>query len=253
MKKQNIGAFAASMAFFLFLSLVPMLALMCTIIPYTPLTQQNLVTAAVELTPDAMDPLVAELIKEVYEKSAGVLSVAAILTVWSAGKGVLALMQGLNAIHNVVEERNYFVVRLLASFYTVVMLVVLLLSLLIMVFGNKLVLVMVYKIPQLRSMIAFLMNFRFLLVWGVLTILFAMIYAYIPNRKLQFKKQIYGASFTAVVWSIFSWGFSVYVENVHGYSIYGSLSLIILVMIWMYICMYIMLTGAFLNRYFYEV
>ena len=253
MKKQNISAFAASTAFFLVLSIVPMLILICTIIPYTPLTEENLVRAVTEITPDRLDFLVESLIAEVSDKSAGILSVAAITTLWSAGKGVLALMRGLNAIGGVEEDRNYFVVRLVASLYTVVMLVVLILSLFIMVFGNQLVELLLYRVPQLQILVSFLMNFRFLLVWAILTLLFSAVYAYVPNEKLAFGEQVPGAAFAAVVWSVFSWGFSLYVERTESYSIYGSLSLIVIVMVWMYFCMYIIMIGAYLNRYFRPV
>ena len=43
MKKQNISAYASSTAFFLFLSVIPMLMVVCAVIPYTPVTEQNLV------------------------------------------------------------------------------------------------------------------------------------------------------------------------------------------------------------------
>lgn len=253
MGKQNISAYAASTAFFLFLSLVPMLIMICTIIPFTPLTEENLVMVVTDLTPDKVDSLVESVIAQVYEKSAGILSIAAVATLWSAGKGVLALMRGLNAINGVEEERNYFVVRTIATLYTIVMLIVMILSLFIMVFGNQLVDLALHRIPQLQVIVSFLMNFRFLLVWAVLTVLFGGVYAYVPNKKLKFGEQIPGATFSAVVWSIFSWGFSLYVGRTESYSMYGSFSIIIIVMVWMYSCMYIIMIGAYLNRYFRPV
>ena len=111
MGRQNIPAFASSTAFFLFLSIIPMLIVICSIIPYTPLTEENLVMAVSEITPEAVEPLIENLISEIYDKSAGVLSLALIVTLWTAGKGVLALMRGLNAINDVFEERNYIIVR----------------------------------------------------------------------------------------------------------------------------------------------
>lgn len=249
LKKENISAFAASTAFFFFLSLVPMLIMLCTIIPFTPLTEQNLITAITDITPDVIDPLVVSLVNEVYEKSAGILSIALLATLWSAGKGVMALMRGLNAINDVEEERNYFFVRIVASFYTLIVLIMIILSLFIMVFGNALVDVLLYRIPRLQSVVFFLMNFRFIVVWVVLTVFFAMIYAYIPNRKLKFKEQLPGAMFSAIVWSVFSWGFSIYVGNSSLGGVYGGLTIVIIVMLWMYYCMYIVMLGAYLNQY----
>lgn len=253
MKKQNISAFAASTAFFFFLSIVPMLIMVCTIIPYTPLTEADLVEAVTDVTPDQVDALAETLISDIYDNSAGVLSFAIIATIWSASKGVMALMRGLNAINGVEEKRNYVVVRVIASFYTIVMLLVVVLSLFIMVFGDQLVNLALHRIPQLRQLVSFIMNFRFIFVWAVLSVLFAAVYAYVPDKKLAFREQIPGAVFSAVVWSVFSWAFSYYVTYGNTYGIYGSLSIIVIVLLWMYFCMYIIMIGAYLNRYFEPV
>lgn len=253
MRKQNISAYAASIAFFFFLSIVPMLMMICAIIPYTPLTEENLVEAITEVVPDKVDPLAISLISDVYDKSAGIISIAIIATIWSAAKGVMALMKGLNAINGVEEKRNYFVVRAIASFYTIVMLVIVILGLFINVFGNQLVSLILHRLPPLERLVSFIMNFRFLVVWVVLTLLFAAIYAYVPDIKLRFKEQIPGAAFSAVVWSVFSWGFSLYVTYSNTYGVYGSLSIIIIILLWMYFCMYIIMVGAYLNRYFSPV
>ena len=253
MKKKDISTYAASTAFFFFLSVVPMLIMICTIIPYTPLTEENLVELVTDFLPDQIDPLAESLISEVYDKSAGILSVALIATVWSAAKGVMALMKGLNSVNGVEEKRNYFVLRIIASFYTVVMLVVVILSLFVMVFGDQLVTLALHRIPQLQRVVSFAMNFRFLFVWAVLSVLFAAVYAYVPDKKLAFREQIPGAVFSAVGWSIFSWVFSYYVTYGNSYGIYGSLSIIIIVLLWMYFCMYMILIGAYLNQYFESV
>ena len=80
MKRENLSSFASSAAFFIFVSLVPILLVICTIIPFTPLTQENLIRILTELTPDRLDYIVVDIIEDVYERSAGVLSVAIILT-----------------------------------------------------------------------------------------------------------------------------------------------------------------------------
>ena len=84
MKRENLSSFASGAAFFIFVSLVPILLVICTIIPYTPLTQENLIKILTELTPNRMDAIVVSIIEDVYVRSAGVLSVAVVLTLWSA-------------------------------------------------------------------------------------------------------------------------------------------------------------------------
>lgn len=253
MRKLNIAAHAASTAFFFFLSLVPMLMVICTVLPYTPITAEDLIGLVGQVVPTVAVPMATELIGYVYRKSAGTLSLAILVTIWSAGKGVLALMRGLNALNDVEEKRNYVAVRIVSSLYTVVMLVIIILFLAVMVFGNQLVGLILLRLPRLKMFTSFYIEFRFLIVWALLTMLFAAVYAYVPDKKLRFKEQIPGACFSAVVWSVFSWGFSLYVNRSGAFSIYGSLSIIVIVMIWMYLGMYIVLIGAWINRYFAPV
>jgi membrane protein len=250
MKRQNISAYAASTAFFIFVSLVPMLVMICTIIPFTPLTEEILVTAVTDVTPDVMDGLAESLISEVYDKSAGILSIAVIATLWTAGKGILALIQGLNSVNDVDEKRNYVLLRIISSLYTLIMLAVVLVLLLVMVFGNQFAHLAIDRFPRLKPVAYFILNFRILFIVIVLTLVFSFIYTYIPNKKMKFREQLPGAFFAATVWSMFSWGFSLYVTYSNSYSIYGSLSIIVIIMLWLYFCMYIMLIGAYLNRYF---
>ena len=248
MKRENLSSFASSAAFFIFVSLVPILLVICTIIPFTPLTQENLIRILTELTPDRLDYIVVDIIEDVYVRSAGVLSVAIILTLWSAGKGVLAIVRGLNAVNDVEEERNYFVVRIVSSCYTLIMLLIVLVSMILLVFGNRLVNMLLRSVPRLEVLFSFLLNFRFLFVWVVLTIIFSAFYTYLPNKKLRFCDQLPGASFAAVIWSIFSWGFSVYVNRGGAFGVYGSLAIVVIFMLWLYFCFYIIFIGAYLNK-----
>lgn len=250
MAKKNISAFAASTAFFIFLSLIPVLMLLCAIIPYTPLTEANLMSAARQISPDAMDSLLINIIRDVYDKSIGLVSASAIITLWTAGKGVLALMRGLNAVNDVEENRNYVLLRMAACLYTVLMLVAVLLSLLIMVFGKSIVGVVERMIPQTSYLFDLLMHFRTPLVWAVLTVIIALLYAYVPGTRLGFKMQLPGAVFAAVAWSVMTWAFSIYIDEFNGFNTYGSLTTIIILMLWLYAAMYIILAGAYINRYF---
>ncbi len=253
MNQKNINAFAASTAFFLFLSLIPMLILLCTIIPYTPLTEANLMTVITDLTPEAMDPLIISIISEVYDKSVGILSTAAVATLWSAGKGVQALMRGLNAINGVEEHHSALVSRMIAVFYTIIMLLVLLLSLFIMVFGNVFVMMVLRHIPKMGNVFAFLVNFRYLIIWALLSLGLAVIYAYIPGVRTKLWMQLPGAALAAWAWNLVSFGFSIYVDYFNGFSTYSSLATIVMIMIWLYIGIYVIMIGAYVNKYFHPV
>lgn len=250
LNRNNISAHASSAAFFIFLSLIPMLLLLCAIIPLTTMTESNLVMVAKEALPNVFVPFAITIIEEVYDKSSAVISIAAIVVIWSAAKGILSIMRALNAINRVEETRNYFVLRFWASIYTVIFLGVIVLSLLIMVFGNVLVEILLSDLPNIKFLFGMIMNFRFMFVWIILALFFMVLYSMIPNKKLKFRLQLPGAVFASVGWSIFSWGFSMYVDYFNAFDMYGSLSTIVMVMLWLYICMYILMLGAEINRYF---
>lgn len=250
MTKKNIGAFAASMAFFMFLSLIPLLMAICAILPFTSLTEENLIMAITRITPDAMNGFAIQVVSDVYTRTAGTITVFAIVAIWSAGKALLALILGLNAIYDYEEMRNYFVLRAIACIYTVIMIAAMLLSLFLMVFGNSIVDILTRDLPRFQVVAQFVMHFRFLFSWLILTILFSLIYAYVPSKKMHLKPQIPGAMFSAVLWSIASYAFSVYVDHFDGFETYGSLTTVVILLFWLYILMYILLIGAHINRYF---
>ena len=177
------------------------------------------------------------------------ISASAIVTVWSAGKGILALMRGLNAMNGVVEDRNYVVQRLIASFYLIIFLVMVVFSLVVMVFGNLLASVIVRHVPGMESLFRLLLHFRGIFSWCVMTLLFALMYTFIPNCRLRFTWQLPGAAFSAVTWNVFSWGFSIYVRHSGGFDMYGSLTTIVILMLWLYFCFYLFLIGAHVNRF----
>lgn len=248
--RDNINAFASSTAFFFFLSLVPTLVILCSLIPYTPLTEGDLIAAVTGVVPEFIETVTVSLIEQIYERSATTLPVAIVVLIWSSSKGMLALMRGLNVVNGVTENRNYLFLRLEASFYMIITVVSLFISLGLSVFGEVLLHTILRIFPHIGGLISWIMQFRFLFVWVLLTIVFTITYTYVPNKKLKLRYQIPGAIFSAVGWNLFSFFFAIYVENFNGMSIYGSLSTIVIMMFWLYCCLYILLIGANLNRYF---
>ena len=77
-----------------------------------------------------------------------------------------------------------------------------------------------------------------------------MMYKFLPNRKATLKSQLPGAVISAVAWSVFSLCFSIYLDLFSVANMYGSLTTLIMIMLWMYFCMFIFLLGAEINAYF---
>lgn len=251
MQKKNMQSYASSTAFFLIVSLIPMLILLSSVLPYTVLTEEDLVRVMVEITPDFADDIMTRLVDEAYDQSVAVFSISAVVAIWTGALGMLALIKGLNIIYDVDERRNYFYLRFIAALYTIAMIVIVLIMLVIMVFGNFVKQLIISAYPHVWTAIDFFVNFKFVMVIGIATLAFALIYTFVPSAKMRFIYQLPGAIFSAVVWYVFSWLFSLYVSLPNSYSIYGSLATPVVMMFWLYFCIYIFLIGAFINRFFH--
>ncbi len=249
LKRDDISAHAASAAFFIFLSVFPMLMMISSILPYTHITESDLMSVATDILPSNIDPLAISIINEMYDKSVAILSLSAVFAVWSASKGMLALLRGLNSVEEVDETRNYFVLRLRSSFYTIIVLGVLVFSMIVIVFGNAFVQTAMQRLPHTRYFVDFLMSFRYLFFLSFMVVVFACMYAYIPNQKQKLYMKLPGAVFSSVCWTVFSWGFSIYVDRFGDFDMYGSMTTIVVVMLWLYFCMYLFLIGGEINAF----
>lgn len=253
LKEDNISSFAAGSAFFFFLSMAPITMIVCGILSFFPTLMENIILSVISITPDTFEPLMITLITQIYERTKGVLPIAILVTVWSSGKGMLGLMRALNEINGVEENRNYIRLRVMASFYTLVTIGGLLTTLGIVVFGNGILRYLEKNAGPLSLLVQGIYGMRFVFVWLFLTVAFTIIYTYIPNKPLKMRFQIPGAVFSALTWSVFSFLFSIYMNSGNAMSLYGSLSTIVLFMLWMYFCIYILLIGANFNKYFRPV
>ena len=124
--------------------------LLLSLIRYTPITEQDLINTTLAITPNTLDPLIEQIISEMYNQSNfAILSITAITAVWSASKGILAIIRGLNSVFGIDEKRNYITLRVIASFYTIILVLLIVLSLGVMVFGNSILRLFEKNLPLL--------------------------------------------------------------------------------------------------------
>ena len=230
------------------LSLVPILLLLMTLVRYTPVTQSDIMEIAREMFPTTVSGTIIARVDEVYSQTGTTISITLLIAIWSAGRGVLAISNGLNCIRGSVETRNYFFLRLRAAVYTVLFLVAIILSLVLLGFGNSISFLVNEYIPVIQYIMDFIIEIRTIVMICVLIIVTVCIYQFLPNKRGKLKYQFPGALFTAFGWTFASFLFSVYMEIFQGFSnMYGSLTTIIIIMLWLYFCMYVMLLGGELN------
>lgn len=251
MGDDHVSAYAAQTAYFIMLSFIPFIILLLTLIQYTTITKSDLFAVMQAILPDSMDSFVIGIIDEAYSKTVVTISLSAITAAWSAGKGFLALMRGMNTIYNVEEHRNYIILRIRSAIYNVIFIISIILSLVVLVFGNSIHEAAIKYVPILSVVTGLIIRLKDMVAIVFLMMVFMALYKFVPNRRARFISQAPGALFSSVCWYLFSIGFSIYVDYSPGLSnMYGSLTTIILIMLWLYFCMYIVLLGAEINSYF---
>ena len=251
MRMDHISAYAAQTAYFLIMSFIPFVLFLTAIVQYTPLTYREVRQAIVGVVPENLQGFVLNIVAEVFSKSAAVLPISALMALWSSGKGMQALINGLNTIYHVRETRNWLINRIYSMFYMLLFVLALIASLLLLVMGSRIHMLISDYIPFLGNIIGRILNAKTFLVIVMQFLVFLVLYRYLPNRKASLKSQVPGAFFTAAAWSAFSYLFSLYFTFFPDFSImYGSLSTLILVMVWLYFCMNLLLYGAEVNAYF---
>ncbi len=249
LRQDTVSAFAAQTAFFVILSFFPFVIFLLTLLNYLPVPLEQMLRVVKSFLPATLHEFADPLMEEVFtDTTKALLSVSAITALWSASRGFLVIIQGLNAVYGNRETRNYFVVRVCAVFYTLIFAVVLILTLLLLVFGNQIYLQIQSRLPVLEHTAFLVISLRTVIFLLALTVYFLLLYLIIPNRKSGFFDELPGAILSAAGWLGFSYLYSFYIDNLSNFSaMYGSLTAIVLCMIWLYACMYIMFIGAELN------
>lgn len=245
-----VGAFSAQAAFFLFISFFPFAMFLLALLRLLPFNEGELLEACQTMIPTALQSSAITIVSELYDRasSTAIVSVTIIATLWTSSKGILSIIRGMNGVYANTETRNYILLRLKAIIYTMLFAILLIILLVIFVFGNQLYIWIVDQIPGLSNFALIIISLRTIVGLCILTLFFILLYLVVPNRKSTFIKELPGAILCASGWMIFSYLYSFYIDNMQSLSYtYGSLTAIVLCMLWLYFCMYIMFVGAELN------
>ncbi len=250
-KSDKVSAFAAESTLFIILSFFPFLMLLMTLVQYTPLSEEMLLHFVDSFIPLNFRQVLESLIGELYSaESVGFIVISVISVLWSAGKGFVSLIDGLNSVFEIPDKRNWIIVRLYAILYTVIFIVLIVVCAVIFLLGSQLLAIIKRFAPFIADFIAKIIQLRGLISIILFTVFFTFLYIAIPHRHTKILRQVPGALFSAIGWTLFSYGFAYYINMSSRISIiYGSLSTVIMIILWLYVCMYIFLVGAEINMY----
>ena len=249
-RKDNVGVYSAQSAFFMTISSIPFIMLLLSMLKFLPVSQELLIDRIVSVFPASVKNLIAAFTAESYEKSgAAVISITAVSTLWASSIGVFALVKGINKVFCENESRNYFTVRFMSMIYTLLIMALLILCLGFLVFGNTVTEMIFRAAPNFFGAALIATGIRMLIGILILSIFFVVMYTVVPDRKTKFYTQIPGAVLCSMGWAGFSYAFSYYYENIADYSyLYGSLSVMVFFMLWLFVCIYMLFIGAEINK-----
>ena len=202
------------------------------------------------LPADALS-MVQRFLTQVAEGSgANILSLGALGALWASSSGVTAIMDALNVVFGVKEDRRpFWRVRLMAIVLTTGLAGFVIMSLALVLYG-----------PTIGRWIADLMGFDvvFTWIWNVLQwpiiatlmlIVVAAIYHICPDRQHKRWRWVTpGSVFAVLMWLLVSLGFKAYVDNFGDYNkVYGSIAGVIVLMLWFYWSGMVLLLGGEIN------
>jgi membrane protein len=198
---------------------------------------------------EAID-LVRSVIKDVvFSKNApGLISVGALLALWSGSAVFSSLMGTLNTAYDVTETRPWWkrVLIQLASVFATGLLTGI--ASLVMLAGPEIA----HGIGQRIGL-----DHYFVLGWTILqypvaaaliVLAFFLVYRFLPNLKQHPKQILVGAIGATLLWLLVTLLFRLYVTDFATYNkTYGTIGAVIVLLTWMYLTMIVLLAGGELN------
>lgn len=254
LRPMQIPLHSAYTSFFVILSMFPFLLLFLGMLRYTSLRIEDLMQVIEGFLPPSLIPMVSSLVEASYRHSSKtVVSISVVAAIYSASRGMFGIRNGLNAIWTQPGNTGYFRKRSLSILYTLAFLLLLVLTLAAYLLGSALLDFLTMTTAPGILLLTRLMDLRWLLLAVLQSLLFTLLYALLPARRLGLRQCLPGAIAASLGWSVYSRLFSVYVEHFSEYAnIFGSIYGLALGMLWLYFCMAIFFWGGALNRYLWQ-
>jgi len=249
--KDNLSLVAAGVAFYLILALFPALVAVVSIygLVTSPHQIQEQITSMSDALPQDAQSIIQEQLTAIATTAGSALGFGAIggliFTLWSASKGMQALMTSLNITYDEEETRGFLKFTGIAFLLTLGAVVFIILTLFLIA-----ILPALLETIGLGNIAKSLLS---LARWPILALVFmvmlAGLYRYAPCRhEAKWEWVSWGAGAATILWLIVSAGFAFYADNYGSYNqTYGSLGAGVILLMWFWLTAFIILLGAELN------
>lgn len=253
-ERATVNQSGAEMAYFVLLSLFPLLLVIANIIPLLPLNTNEVLALVADFIPQDIFNVIEPILEGYLESaSGGFISFGLLTAIWSASKVITILRRVLDDVYGSVQKKNVVVGRILSLLVMIGILLIVGLALFIFVFGEQILQfvqnVIGFDIPFIQEFLLLRWVILLVILFGVLLI----VYRFVPNHHLSFKYSYQGAIFATVGWMLLTQGFSIYLnvasdDALTNATFGGFLAL----MLFLYFSSIVILLGALLNAIIFE-
>lgn len=250
----DVSGLAAQLAYFFLLSFFPLLIFLVALLPLLNLNQEHVFDFLQSIVPTEVFLLTQGALVEILtsQNNGGILSISIVGIVWSASRGVDALIKALNEAYE-TKPKSSLIVRAWSILFTVIFVVIILIALTIPIFGMK----YGYQIFQYlgfgESFISIWTTVQWFIPPLLIFIVLLLMYWIIPNTdpRLKILSVFPGTIFSTVAWVVLIYAFSYYINNFGNiFSTYGSIASVIVLMLWLYFTGLILIFGGLFNATF---
>lgn len=199
--------------------------------------------------PEIVKPIAPEIQSLLTNPRTGLLSISALITVWSAMGGVDSVRVGLNRAYGIREDRNVFWLYTLMALFVIGAAVVMLAMAVLILFAPVVTNFLRLHAPGLNDLITSFNRYRYPIAVILLTASLTMAHWILPARRVRWRFLFPGVIFTVVTWIIMSTAYSFYLANFQTFaSTYVGLSGLFAAMFLIYLSALALILGGELNR-----
>lgn len=247
--RDRVLLYAAQASYFVIVSIIPFICLLISAFSFFIPADIYSIFEAYNL-PGEVEVLIRSVIDQLLAtQKVSLLSISAIIALWTASRGMDSIRIGLERVYHERPSTDFFKQQIKSLVSTIILIIVLLMNVVFSIFGA-----VIAEILHLELLFDIIMYFSVPILFITMCAAFTIIYAFVGKiGKVRWRERIVqhlpGAVFTTLGWMLFSYGITLYIHFFPSASaIYGSLTAVCLMLLWIYICVIILLLGAEVNK-----
>lgn len=246
---------AAEMAYYLLLSLVPVLLVIANVIPLLPIDTAEVLTIIEQTFPGDISEILMPIVTGYLESaSGGAISFGLLASIWSASNVFSTMRRVLDEVYGAADAKNFVIARVLSLAVMLVILAVVGVAVFIFVFGEQIFTFINEFFGIHIPFVQEILQFRWIALPLILFAVGLVIYDLVPNHHLSIKYAIPGAIFMTVGLVLLSQSFSLVTQFMGGDAAANqTIGGFIVLMLFLYISSAIILIGALVNTLIFEL